>query len=95
MKNVHALEQKTMQLLHGHTAQKESLIKAAIEHCIGKDWTIADIIGRGEFIIQPDKTEIFSFDGRELIHFTTRIEVDNSRNGVFVSAVTEYRLLYT
>lgn len=91
-----ALEQKTMQLAHGLAVQKESLIKSAIEHCIGKDWTIAEITGRGEFNIQPDNTEIFSFDGRELIHFYhTRTEVDSSHKGIFMRVVIDYRLLYT
>ena len=89
------LEQKTMQLAHGLAAQKEFLIKAAIDHCIGRYWTIADITGRGEFKIQPDNTEIFSFDGRALIHFYhTRTELDNTNKGIFMRAMTDYRLLY-
>lgn len=90
-----ALEQKAMLLAHELAAQKDSLIKAAIDHCIGKSWTIADIAGRGLIEVQPDKSEVFSFDGRDLIHFNhTGTEVDDSPNGIFMRAVTHYRLLY-
>lgn len=89
------LEQKTMQLAHGLASQKEALIRAAIDYCIGENWTIADITGRGAFTVLPDKTEMFSFDGRDLIHFFHTItEVDNSHEGIFMRDVTEYRLLY-
>lgn len=86
---------KMMQLARGIVEQKEFLIKHAIEHCIGKDWTVDDIKGRGEFTVLPDNTEVFSFDGQEMIHFYhTRVEVDNSHKGTFMRALTDYRLLY-
>lgn len=89
------MHEQTKQLAHGLAAQKEALIKTAITHQIGDDWTIADITGKGAFIILPDKTEIFAFEGVGLIHFLhTRTEVDNSKAGIFMRAVTDYKLLY-
>lgn len=88
-------EQKTMQLAHELASQKESVIKAAIKHHIGKNWTDTDITGRGEFTVLPDGTEIFSFDGCELIHFYhTKVEMNDLLDGTSMRAVTAYRLLY-
>jgi len=77
--------------------QKEKLIKDAINYKIGNsEWCIADLTGRGEMKILPDKTEIFAFDGQELIHFGNfRTEIDNKAMGWSIKAVQEYRLLYS
>lgn len=77
--------------------QKESEIKNAITHIIGNEqWTIADIAGRGEIKILPDKTEIFAFGGIDLIHFgCMRTEIYNDGIGIKMRAVQEFRLLYS
>jgi len=87
----------TNKLATGLAAQKEKLIKDAITYKIGNDeWCIADLTGRGEMRILPDKTEIFAFDGQELIHFGNfRTEIDNKAMGCSMKAVQEYRLLYS
>lgn len=90
------MHEQTKQLAHNLAAQKEKLIKDAITHLIGDDWSIADVTGRGKFYLLPDKTEIFNFDGVDLIHFLhNRTEVDDSKTGMFMRAVTDYRLFYT
>ena len=87
----------TGKLTTGLASTKEGLIKAAITHQIGTyQWTISDITGRGEFKILPDKTEIFAFDGVDLIHFGhMRTEVDNGKTGLYMRATQEYQLLYS
>lgn len=87
----------TNKLAIGLASKKESLIKDAITHQVGDDqWTIADITGRGEFKILPDKTEIFAFDGVDLIHFGyMRTKIDNGNIGIYMNATQEYRLLYS
>lgn len=79
------------------SGQKERLLEEAISHQIGNnDWAISDITGRGEFIIHPDKTETFCFDGVELIYFGhTRTEIDDKGPGIKINAVQDYKLLYT
>jgi len=90
------MHEQMNQLVHNLAVQKETLIKDTITRQIGDEWTISDITGRGEFKIMPDRTEIFSFDGIELIHFYhTRTEIDDSRAGLFMRAVVDYRLMYT
>ena len=75
-------------------ARKDELIRQAINSVIGDDWCIRDLIGRGEFLVLPDKTEIFKFDGVELIHFMPpRTEIDDSKVGMVVNSVQEYRFL--
>lgn len=87
--------EQAKQLAEGLTAQKERLIKDAISHLIGDEWTVADVAGRGKFYLLPDKPEIFSFDGVDLIHFLhTRTEVDNSKLGIYMRAITDYKILY-
>jgi len=67
------------QMARRSTAQKEALIRDAITSRLGDEWTIADITDRGEFTVTLDGTEIFTFDGVDLIHFSpTRAEVDES-----------------
>jgi hypothetical protein len=90
------VEKFTEKIATGLAAKKESEIKRAITHVIGNDeWTIADITGRGAIKILPDKTEIFSFDGVDLIHFGhMRTEIDNKNMGIHMTVVQEYRLLY-
>ena len=86
----------THKLAANMAAKKESLIKEAISFSIGTDdWTIAEITGRGEIKILHDKTEIFSFDGVDLLHFGhVTTEIDDSKPGCFMTAIQEYRKLY-
>ena len=76
--------------------EKDKLIKDAISHKIGSEnWSITDIANRGEMSILPDKTEVFSFDGQELIRFwpaTTKTVC--SGTGFSGTAEQKYQLLY-
>ena len=82
------------QLTSNMAASKDKIIKQAIDAVIGKDWIISDLTGRGEFLILPDKTEIFKFDGMELIHFMVqRTEIDDSKSGMSVNSIQDYRFL--
>ena len=76
---------------------KEKLIKAAITHQVGNNqWSISDISGRGEFKILPDKTEIFAFDGVDLIHFgIIETVIDDAKVDIYATAMQKYRLLYS
>lgn len=88
------LSEKRKQLASAMAASKDKLIRQAINSLIGEDWCIRDLTGRGEFLILPDKTEIFKFDGMELIHFMIpRTEIDYSKAGMVVNSVQEYRFL--
>lgn len=86
-------ENARKQLAEGMLVEKERLIKAAISHKLGRsNWTLADVKGRGEFIITPDKIETFCFDGMELIDFYP------AKFGVVenvISGKQNYLLLYT
>lgn len=90
------LNEIVMQLSTRIATEKEHLIKNAIIHCIGHDgWSIGDLTGRGEFKIQPDKTEIFAFDGQDLIHFmVAETSIDESHIGIFARTAQKYQLLY-
>ena len=76
---------------------KERLIKNAIDHKMeSKDWRIEDLTGRGEIKICPDKSEIFAFDGVDLIWFSApKTEIDSSVKGIYLRTVQEYQLLYS
>jgi hypothetical protein len=80
----------------GLMTQKEEQIKAAIDFMIGKPWTIEEITGRGEFHLYPDKTEVFAFDGQELIRFYP-IETVTEQKGhsTFLKGKQNYELLYS
>ena len=92
------LEKKlTEQLATTLVEHRGRLIEDAITHMIGDDWCITDITGRGAFITLPDKTEIFSFDGVNLIHFYhlyTKIDNSNDMIGLNMEATQDYKLLY-
>lgn len=89
------MEEFTKQLTGGVVVQKNRLIEDAIISQIGNQWSVQDIIDRGEIKILPDKTEIFAFDGVDLIHFNhIKTEMDHSRVGVSAKMTQEYRLLY-
>ena len=88
--------QLTSRLTTRLARKKEILLKNAISYKIGNyDWDIADLTSQGEIKISPDGTEIFAFDGQDLIHFGhLRIEADNTVPGYGMKAIQEYRLLY-
>ena len=93
-KETDLLSESRNQLVSNMAASKDKIIKPAIDAVIGKDWVIRDLTGRGEFLILPDKTEVFKFDGMELIHFMIpRTEVDNAKQGMHVNSIQEYRFL--
>ena len=87
---------KAEQLAHGMAAQKEALIKKAIDHAVGdNDWGIKDITSRGLFRVLSDKTEIFCFDGIDLIHFMIpETVIDNSVGGMLLTVNQYYKVLY-
>jgi len=89
------MSEKTDQLSHQIVAQKETVIKAGISSVLGDDWMISDITGRGSITILPDKTEIFAFDGVDLIHFFhVETSIDHSHTGIMMKATQKYKLLY-
>ncbi len=64
------MEEIIKQVLMDAASQKETFIKEAINKVLGTDdWDMIDIARRGEIKILPDKTEIFTFDGIDLLHF--------------------------
>ena len=77
-------------------SQKEREIKQAISHVIGNDeWTIREITGRAEMRMYPDNTEIFVFDGIELLAFyPVETSIDTSVIGVSLKATQKFRKLY-
>jgi hypothetical protein len=88
------LTEKRTQIVHAMSASRDAIIRQAINSVIGDKWVASDLTGRGEFLILPDKTELFKFDGMELIHFMVpRTEIDNSRPGMVINAVQEFRFL--
>lgn len=76
-------------------AQKDGLMKDAISHKLGRsDWRIAELTGRCEMRILPDKSEIFSLDGCDLIQFyPPKTKIDNNGLGMSIKSAQEYRLL--
>ena len=89
------IDQMISDMAEGVIAQKEEQIKAAIDYMIGEPWSINDIAGRGEMKIYPDKTEVFVFDGVELIRFYP-IETITEQKGIstFFKLKQPYELLY-
>lgn len=90
------IQEKTEQLAYGVAAKKEALIKKAISHAVGNDdWSIKDITSRGLFRVLTDKTEIFCFDGIDLIHFMIpETVIDNSVGGMLLTINQYYKVLY-
>lgn len=85
----------TEQLATTMVARRDEFIKQAITYILGDDWRIKDITGRCAFTVLPDKTEIFSFENVELIHFYhLRTKIDNNGIGTNIRAVQDYKLLY-
>lgn len=81
----------------GMVAQKENIIKDAITHAIGDDkWEMTDVAGRGHLRTLPDKTEIFSFDGVDLVAlWPMKTEIGYDGTEPQMKAVQEFRLLYS
>lgn len=86
----------TKQLATTMVDNRDKLIEKAITHVLGDGWCITDITDRAAFVVLPDKTEIFTFDGINLIHFYhLRTEIDsNDTIGFNMHAVQDYKLLY-
>lgn len=94
--DVDVMSQIVSNISGGLMAQKEEQIKAAIDFMIGESWTIDDIVGRGEFHLYPDKTEVFTFDGRELIRFyPAETEIEQKGHSTFLKGKQRYELLYS
>lgn len=77
-------------------SQKKREIKQAISHVVGNDkWTIREITGRAEIRNYPDNTEVFVFDGIELLAFyPIETSIDTSAMGVSLKATQKFRKLY-
>ncbi len=77
-------------------SQKERELKNAISHVIGNDkWSISDITGRAEMRRYPDNTEVFVFDGIELLVFyPIETSIDSNAIGVSLKATQKFRKLY-
>jgi len=89
------MDEFVRQLAVNVVRQKDQLIEEAITSQIGNQWSVEEIDGRGTIKVLPDKTEIFAFDGVDLIHFYhIKTVMDYSRVGVSAKATQEYRLLY-
>jgi hypothetical protein len=75
-------------------SNKDKILRQAITSVLGDDWCVRDLTGRGEFLILHDKTEIFKFDGIELVHFMVpETKIDNSISGMKVNVEQQYRFL--
>ena len=93
--DVDVMNQIVSNISMGLMTQKEDQIKAAIDYMIGQPWTIEEIAGRGEFRIYPDKTEVFTFDGVELVRFyPIQTETEQKGHSTFLKGKQEYALLY-
>ncbi len=77
------------------TSTQEKIIKEAINFKIGTDWDMFDVIADCSMKTLPDKTQIFCFQGEDLIHFN-RIKYDliEGVNTYKMTASQDYRLLY-
>lgn len=89
------LKEKSNQLFIGLTSKKEKIITDAVSAQIGNDyWLMTDLAGRCSIKILPDKTEIFSLDDVDLIHFGhVKTEIQNSGMGIRFKATQEYKVL--
>ena len=94
--DVDVMSQIVSNISGGLMAQKEEQIKAAIDFMIGKPWTVDDIVGRGEFYLYTDKTEVFVFDGQALIRFYP-VETATEQRGhsTCLKGQQRYELLYS
>ena len=79
-------------LAESFTAQKEKVIKDALTYKTGiSGWRVEDLENRGELKTAPDKTEVFSFDGEDLVFFgSLKTEIND---GV-LTITQDYKLLY-
>lgn len=73
---------------------KDYLIHAAVSHAMGTpNWGLVEVADRGRFIVFPDGTEVFLFDGTPLLKFRKLIvepigNVNNTRTHY------QYEVLY-
>lgn len=56
-------------LINSIIAQKEQLLKEAVEHKLGKDFTNEDVINKCNIIFLPNGTEHLIVDGEKMIEF--------------------------
>lgn len=75
--------------------KRDDLIRLAINRQIGTDWVLADIPERGLFRYEPDGSEVFSFDGVDLIQFFP-MQSETVTDGASIKLVAsrKYRELY-
>jgi hypothetical protein len=85
------MEKIMEQVAESVDAQKDQLMMAAITHQIGEEWDLDQIKDRGEIKVFPDKTELFSFDGVDLISFRPPEFV---LEGNSIKTLFDYKLLY-
>lgn len=82
-----ALADALKALLNG----RDRVLMKAINFKIGEDWSITDIVKRGEFIAHNDRREVFLFDGAELVEFYPHETVMLANS---LSITQKYRKLY-
>lgn len=85
------IAQKSLEVTTALMRQKDVLIKRAIDHRLGEDWTVEEVTGRGCMVITPDKIETFEFDGVPLIEF---LPFDSTMHDNIIQVSIKYRLLY-
>ena len=92
------IDEQIKQISFSMCEQKEEEIKKAITHVIGRDnWTIEELKGRGSINIYPDKTELFVFDGVDLLRFypiETKRE-KNSFGNIILKTTRNFERLYS
>ena len=82
MKPQNVIEIVLDNLAEGLAGKKELLIRQAINHFLDrKDWTLDEIKGRGELIIDSENQETFRFDGESLftiVKYTSNFEAGST-----------------
>jgi hypothetical protein len=91
-----AVRAHTQVIAESLVISRDNLMRDAVSRFIGaSDWELEAILGRGHLYKLPDGSEIFSFDGVELLKFRpleTKTTID--RNGaVHVTAEQPYEIL--
>ena len=90
------MKEQTEEIVKNMVSQKDGIISTAISESAGEGWTMADIRNRGVLKRMPDGTEIFAFDGVDLIQFYD-VEFETKTEGfkMIMTAKQNYRILNT
>lgn len=75
-------------------SQKDEIISTEITKLVGEGWTMADVKNKGVLKRMPDGTEVFAFDGVDLIQFyDVEFETKTEDFKMLMTAKQRYRLL--